>query len=411
MNSTLSPDSRAATRNQHTDTTRLDTVRLQQQFAKAGGMNDAELLNSRPHLFSGARVFVDQADLDFMAQLIVAIESVLALPAAQPRLLAHAPAIAAHIPAAAGVFFGYDFHLADDGPRLIEINTNAGGGLLNACLRTAQLGHDEGLETTFLAMFREEWQRSRGEAPLTCIAIVDEAPETQYLYPEFRLFQALFATAGITALITDPQNLTLTQGALFCQGRKVDLVYNRLTDFALEAASSAALRAAWLADAVVLTPHPRAHALCADKRNLAALGDVAWLAAIGVDSATQTLLQKGIPQTTEVRPEDAARLWENRRQLFFKPATGYGSKATYRGDELTRCVFEEILQGDYVAQALVPPSQRRVLVDETPVDLKVDLRNYVYRGQVQLLAARLYQGQTTNFRTPGGGFATVLAVA
>ena len=59
----------------------------------------------------------------------------------------------------------------------------------------------------------------------------------------------------------------------------------------------------------------------------------------------------------------------------------------------------------------MPPSQRRVLVDETPVDLKVDLRNYVYRGQVQLLAARLYQGQTTNFRTPGGGFATVLAVA
>jgi hypothetical protein len=27
---------------------------------------------------------------------------------------------------------------------------------------------------------------------------------------------------------------------------------------------------------------------------------------------------------------------------------------------------------------------------------------------VQLLAARLYQGQTTNMRTPGGGFAPVL---
>ena len=39
--------------------------------------------------------------------------------------------------------------------------------------------------------------------------------------------------------------------------------------------------------------------------------------------------------------------------------------------------------------------------------LKVDLRNYVYDGEVVLIAARLYQGQTTNFRTPGGGFAPV----
>ena len=40
--------------------------------------------------------------------------------------------------------------------------------------------------------------------------------------------------------------------------------------------------------------------------------------------------------------------------------------------------------------------------------LKLDVRNYVYDGSVQLLAARLYQGQTTNMRTPGGGFAPVL---
>jgi hypothetical protein len=32
---------------------------------------------------------------------------------------------------------GYDFHLAPDGPRLIEINTNAGGAFLNAALARA----------------------------------------------------------------------------------------------------------------------------------------------------------------------------------------------------------------------------------------------------------------------------------
>jgi hypothetical protein len=32
---------------------------------------------------------------------------------------------------------------------------------------------------------------------------------------------------------------------------------------------------------------------------------------------------------------------------------------------------------------------------------------YVYDGTVQPTAARLYQGQTTTFRTAGGGFAPV----
>ena len=40
--------------------------------------------------------------------------------------------------------------------------------------------------------------------------------------------------------------------------------------------------------------------------------------------------------------------------------------------------------------------------------LKVDVRLYTYKGAVLLAAARLYQGQTTNFRTPGGGFAPLL---
>jgi hypothetical protein len=41
--------------------------------------------------------------------------------------------------------------------------------------------------------------------------------------------------------------------------------------------------------------------------------------------------------------------------------------------------------------------------------MKFDLRNYVYDGAVQWVAARVYQGQTTNFRTPGGGFAPVFS--
>ena len=100
-------------------------------------------------------------------------------------------------------------------------------------------------------------------------------------------------------------------------------------------------------------------------------------------------------------------MWAKRRGFFFKPAAGYGSRAAYRGDKLTKRVWAEMAKGTYVAQAIVAPSERHVAVAQAPVALKADVRNYSYDGMVKLIAARLYQGQTTNFRTTGGGFAPV----
>ena len=108
-----------------------------------------------------------------------------------------------------------------------------------------------------------------------------------------------------------------------------------------------------------------------------------------------------------VQPASEDELWANRKQLFFKPNSGFGSRGAYRGEKLTRRVFGEILQSGYVAQKLASPGERRL--DEA-VSLKYDVRAYVYDGKIQLMAARLYQGQTTNFRTPGGGFAQVKVV-
>ena len=118
-----------------------------------------------------------------------------------------------------------------------------------------------------------------------------------------------------------------------------------------------------------------------------------------------------MPRTIEVTTDAAETFWAERRHWFFKTSAGYGSKAAYRGDKLTKGVFAAIAQGGYVAQALVPPSERWLPVDGVERALKVDVRNYAYDGAVQLVSARLYQGQTTNFRTPGGGFAAVFPVA
>ncbi|MES3021065.1 MAG: hypothetical protein V4857_05710 [Pseudomonadota bacterium] len=378
-----------------------------------------------PHLFSARPVFVSAGQSARMAQVVGAIEAVVKLPSYRARVLARAPGIARHDPGGAlGVFFGYDFHLDGERAGLIEINTNAGGAMLNAVLARAQhaccvemdylqsgAGGAGRLEADIVAMFGDEWRRSGRTRALARIAIVDAAPRQQYLYAEFLLFQRLFERAGIAAVIADPSELAWRDGALWHADGEVDLVYNRLTDFMLEAPASAALRAAYLARAVVLTPHPQAHALYADKRNLALLTDQRVLDELGVPAALQEILLANIPRTEIVQIAHAERLWQERRKLFFKPAAGYGGRAAYRGDKLTKRVWQEIIEGgDYIAQEIVTPGARVSGTADSPLQYKFDIRNYTYDGQVQWTAARVYQGQTTNFRTEGGGFAPVYSI-
>ncbi|MCM2318901.1 MAG: hypothetical protein NDI93_06170 [Pseudomonas sp.] len=381
-----------------------------------------ELVRERcPHLFAAHPVFVAPAQLTRMAEVVQAIETVVALPAYRDAVLARAPAIARHDPGGPrGVFFGFDFHVEESGFGLIEINTNAGGAMLNAVLARAQRAccpsieqllppsaRAEELEARIVAMFHREWARAGQQRPLRSIAIVDQTPERQYLYPEFLLFQQLFQRQGWQAVIADPGELSLKCGKLWHGELAIDLVYNRLTDFAFEEPANAILRQAYLERATLVAPHPQAHALYADKHNLTLLSDERQLQDLGVPPATRELLLASIPHTERVDPANAERLWRERRRLFFKPCAGFGSRAAYRGDKLTRRVWQEILAGDYVAQALVPPGQRVLSPDGASQPLKFDLRNYAYDGAVQWVAARLYQGQTTNFRTPGGGFAPV----
>jgi hypothetical protein len=191
----------------------------------------------------------------------------------------------------------------------------------------------------------------------------------------------------------------------------IDLVYSRLTDFYFVEPAHAVLREAWFNDAAVITPHPRAYALYADKRNLALLSDQDALAALDLGEPDRQVLAQTVPLTRLVMDMDPDQLWADRKRYFFKPAQGFGSKAAYRGDKLTRKVFEGLLaQGDYLVQEFSPPGQRNVLVNGADNELKFDVRAYVYRGEIQLLAARVYQGQTTNMRTQGGGFSGVFVV-
>jgi hypothetical protein len=137
--------------------------------------------------------------------------------------------------------------------------------------------------------------------------------------------------------------------------------------------------------------------------------DPAALKSMGASEPDIQTLIRAVPPTLRVTgPEQ--RWWNERKRWFFKPEDGFGSRGTYRGDKITRRVFSEIMRGNYIAQQLSPPGERRREGAAGLTSFKLDLRCFAYAGKQQLLAARLYQGQTTNFRSAGGGFAPVYVV-
>ena len=398
----------------------LDRAALADALGEASGdpaFYDAHI-KGRLHLFSNVPVFLPRAEGDAMMAIVAAIERTAQLREYQQAVLGWAPEVAAPDFGPLGAFMGYDFHLGDSAPRLIEINTNAGGALLNAFSARAQLvccnmveplkeGTTLGdFDTNVVAMFESEWRRQRGAGRPRTIAIIDDQPEQQYLYPEFLLMKRLFAMHGIASYILDPSSLSYADGALRFGDKVIDLVYNRLVDFALSDPQHEALRAAYLAGAAVVTPNPHNHALFAHKRNLTLLSDPETLRRWSLPADAIDRLSS-IPRAVEVSTGNADQLWSDRKRLFFKPVAGHGGKAVYRGDKLTRAVWAEITASDYIAQDLAPPTERQVLIDGAAQPRKLDVRLYTYAGTLLLAAARLYQGQTTNFRTEGGGFAPV----
>src|SRR5690606_14940519 len=228
--------------------------------------------------------FLPGEDLARMQDINRVIEEVTALPAYREAVIGRSPEIARFDPGPLGALMGYDFHLCPTGPKLIEVNTNAGGAFLNALLARAQRGCCAEMEPALVApverdfeeavieMFRAEWARQRagddaaGHAGADAsgprrIAIVDDAPDSQYLYPELRVAAHVLRRHGIEAVIVDAAGLAYERGRLRAGGEPVDLVYNRLVDFTLAQPEHAALRAAYQDGAVVVTPNPRVHAL------------------------------------------------------------------------------------------------------------------------------------------------------
>jgi len=373
--------------------------------------------------YAGSIVALEHGDFEAIRRTVAALHRVAHGEAYQRSVDAGADAVARHRPPNFAVFMGYDFHLAPEGPRLIEINTNAGGALLNglhtaalcdakklACLCSGLLPVQTMLERLVEA-FRTELALAHPGRPLARVAIADDRPESQFLRTEFDLFADLFRDAGVDARVCDVRALERVPGGLALAGRALDLVYLRDTDWRLEEARSAALLDAYLAGDVVVTPSPREHHLLANKRRLALFSSADALLSLGVDAADAAWLAAVVPETRDLAELGADAAWAERDRWVFKPAAAFGSRAVYRGDKISRRRLAEIAaQGGFVAQRRVDPGSVAVQTSDGPRRMKFDVRAYAYRDEVLLLGARTYEGQVTNMRTPGGGFSAICVV-
>ena len=138
---------------------------------------------------STTAVHLPRSALAQMIRLVRTLDRLSRLPAYRLLVEPQLPETARFNPGHAAVMMGYDFHLSAEGPRLIEVNTNAGGGLL------AYLAHvpgtplsDAALPTrlkrqlldSFIAEMRA-FSGGRRDRPRG-IAIIDERPQDQFLY-------------------------------------------------------------------------------------------------------------------------------------------------------------------------------------------------------------------------------------
>lgn len=303
------------------------------------------------------------------------------------------------------IMMSYDFHVNESNQiKLIEVNTNAAFLILGHEMYQMK-GHSlpvpDFSPREIAADIQTELRLQNKTLPSPFkVAIVDENPSEQRLYVEFLVYNELFKSFGWDSRIMDYRELF--------KDFTPDFIYNRFTDFFLSAPASVSLRERFLNKSVCLSPNPFEYLLLADKQRMIDWVTPGFLESQGLASEDRNFLLQCLPGSYDLTSANAEEIWGLRKKLFFKPKNAFGSKQSFRGSSISRKAYDELLQQDVIAQEFIPAPEQTFETPEGPQNFKYDLRCYAYQGRLQLIVARLYQGQVTNLRTPYGGFATVL---
>jgi len=288
------------------------------------------------------------------------------------------------------ILMSYDFHLdQSNNLKLIEINTNAAFLALGELMYQA---HElpqpvSGFTLNEIAENIQEELNLNGQKDKASIAIIDEEPEKQKLYIEFLVYNEFFKSKGFQSIITDFRNIP----------DNVNFIYNRYTDFYFDHPESLHLKKLFSEKKVCFSPNPFEYELLANKQRM-------------IDWSIQGLFKKNLPYAQKITSENQEQIWTERKKYFFKPLQSFGSKQSYRGEKISRKMFEKIPNNGFIAQEYIEPPKMTFITPSGEQEYKFDLRFYAYKDRVQSVIARIYQGQVTNLQTPYGGFAPVVLV-
>ena len=309
-------------------------------------------------------------------------------------------ALAAKLPETAGfesswpsVLMGYDFHLTPGGPKLIEVNNNAGGLYIGDgrwVPQPAILELKGSLEDRLVSMFHKAWQ---------VIAIMDENIAEQFMYPEMQAYAELLKKSGRKVLLLSPEVLELKEGGLYVGSLRIDAIYNRHTDFYLTSSELKHIRTAYERGEVVLNPHPRSYALIGDKSRMVDWWKAGFLESY-LSSESVDLIRAVTPETHLLADMGSEAAWRDRRRYVFKPAARHGGKGVVVGRNMSRKRFDSLDPAETIMQQFVAPS----IVELDERNMKFDVRLYMHGENLIAMAGRVWRGQVTNFREPGSGW-------
>jgi hypothetical protein len=264
--------------------------------------------------------------------------------------------------------------------------------LAKPCCGNTKVQGISDFEEKIVRMFKDEFSKKSGQKTgLKTVAIMDENIQEQFLYPEILICKEILEKDNIQTFVVDSKDVEIKNKIAYYNDVKIDLIYNRNTDFYFKKEENKKFLEVLESSQTVISPSPQDHLIFADKKNLVLMSQ-------------NENLKNIIPLTLLVTKENEQELWSNKKKYFFKPLNSYGGRGSYNGKGLTLKVWESITNSEYVAQEIISPNSKSVIVDDQKETFKFDIRAYTYSGEILLLVARTYQGQTTNFRTKGGGF-------
>jgi hypothetical protein len=327
-----------------------------------------------------------------------------------------------------------DAFATPDGPRFIEINSDAPAGFGYGD-RMAEVFAGTAAFQAFAQRWAVSYQPSspalvetlrsacaaRTGVEQPTVAIVDWADVKTRADQE--ILREAFERAGLPALLADPRELELGGGRLLAGASAVDVVYRRalLPELLERRAESEALFEAYRSGAAYFVNSFRCR-LSEDKAFFAILTDEAF--ADYLAAADRDLLARVLPWTRRLEERRTLKaglevdlvpfVLRSREQLVLKPAHGYGGQSVLVGSETAASAWESAVAaavgGAWVVQERVPIPEEPFPVFENGElrleRLKVNVNPFYAGGAEVGAVTRASRSSVINVGAGGGSVPT-----